>query len=101
MNPNNPSTDGVVQDSEYIISQNIAASSAALSTINNEDNSYELSIDTNYAGIAERSITASVSLYSGAFNENITGKAVDISYNENLKVENIKLNFALKEDILL
>ena len=98
LNPNNPSTDGVVQDSEYIISQNIAASSVALSTINNEDNSYELSIDTNSAGVAEKSISVSVSQYSGAFNENITGKAVDISYNKNLKVENIKLNFALKED---
>lgn len=101
LNPNNPSTDGVVQDSEYIISQNIAASSVALSTINNEDNSYELSIDTNSAGVAEKSISVSVSQYSGAFNENITGKAVDISYNENLKVESIKLNFALKQDELI
>ena len=101
LNPNNPSTDGVVHDSEYVISQNIAASSAALSTINNEDNSYELSIDTNSAGVAEKSISVSVSQYSGAFNENITGKAVDISYNENLKVENIKLNFTLKEDELI
>lgn len=101
LNPNNPSTDGVVEDSEYIISQNIVASSATLSTINNEDNSYELSIDTNSAGVAEKSISVSVSQYSGAFNENITGKAVDLSYNENLKVESIKLNFALKEDELI
>lgn len=101
LNPNNPSTDGVVLDSEYIISQNIVASNMALSTINNEDNSYELSIDINSAGVAEKSISVSVSQYSGAFNENITGKAVDISYNENLKVESIKLNFALKEDELI
>lgn len=56
LNPNNSSTDGVVQDSEYVISQNITVSSTVLSTINNEDNSYKLSIDINSAGVAEKSI---------------------------------------------
>ena len=98
LKPDNDKSDGEVFDYDRTFAQTVKSDNGVFSSINTEENEYAVSIDINSAGIAEKSI----SLYIGEFanaseDENIIGKSVGFSYDENLKVDSAKVYFNLQE----
>ncbi len=100
LDPNNPGTNGY-PDNEYMTVQYIPYDHEILSEINTEDSPYKLSIEITAAGLAESNLEVMHSGYSYAMcNSSTLGSAPELSYNENFKVENIKLKFEIADDYI-
>ena len=96
LDPLNPQTFGV-PDSQYIFTQTIGAEK--LEEIN-QDNLYSLAIDIQAAGNANNMLTINESTYTNSLRDNdaILGKAVELKYDENLKVDNVTIKFTIPAD---
>lgn len=97
LDPCNPKTFGV-PDSEYKVSQTIAADSRTLSAINTEDSPYAFSIDLTTNLDAERNMSIVHSGYSYAIqNDAMIGASLDVSISDACNPENMVIKFNVKE----
>lgn len=95
LDPNDPQTFGV-PDSEYIFSQVISSDSEILSEINTEESPYTLSIELDTNMYAEDEVTAEISGYSKAIeNDAMLGNGVDIAISDVCTPENIVIKYRL------
>ncbi len=99
LKPDSNKSDGENLDNERTFEQEISSDNALLSNINTDENPYNISVETDSAGIAEKEFIISKSRYSRYINDNILGNAIDVSYNENLSLANLKLIFNLNEKL--
>ena len=100
LDPNDPQTFGV-PDSEYIFSQVIASDSEILSEINTEESPYTLSIELDTNMYAEDEVTAEISGYSKAIeNDAMLGNGVDIAISDVCTPENIVIKYTIKDAFL-
>ena len=100
LNPLDSSTDGT-PDSERIFEQKITSDSDIMSHINTEDNAFSMSIDISAAGNAENSISVSESGYSAVIQSDaVLGTIPEISYASGLSVEEVRVNFEIKDEYL-
>lgn len=100
LDPNDPQTFGV-PDSEYIFSQVISSDSEILSEINTEESPYTLSIELDTNMYAEDEVTAEISGYSKAIeNEAMLGNGVDIAISDVCNPENIVIKYTVKDTYL-
>ena len=98
LDPNNTSTNGV-PDSEYVIPQSIEADSSILSSINTAENPYQLSIDIETNGDAEKELKVSESSCSSAIeNDAMIGASIDVDITDTCEPENIILRYDIKEE---
>ncbi len=100
LDPNDPQTFGI-PDSEYSFYQVISADSKVLSEINTEGSPYTLSVELDTNMYAEDEITAEVSGYSKAIeNEAMLGNGVDIAISDVCNPENIVIKYTVKDTYL-
>ena len=100
LNPLDYSTDGT-PDNERIFEQKITSDSDIMSHINTEDNAFSMSIDISAAGNAENSISVSESGYSAVIQSDaVLGTIPEISYASGLSVEEVRVNFEIKDEYL-
>lgn len=100
LDPNDPQTFGI-PDSEYSFYQVISADSKVLSEINTEGSPYTLSVELDTNMYAEDEITAEVSGYSKAIeNEAMLGNGVDIAISNVCNPENIVIKYTVKDTYL-
>lgn len=100
LDPNDPQTFGV-PDSEYIFSQVISSDSEILSEINTEESPYTLSIELDTNMYAEDEVTAEISGYSKAIeNDAMLGNGVDIAISDVCTPENIVIKYTIKDAFL-
>ncbi len=100
LDPNNAETNDY-PDNEYMSVQIIPYDHEILSDINTEDNPYKLSIEIIAAGLAENNLEVIHSGYSYTMcNSSTLGSAPELIYNENFKVENVKLKFEIGDDYI-
>ena len=98
--PNKKSTDGTKNDNEIITEQYISADSELLKEINTNASIAEMSINISASGLAERSFKVESSKYNNVISyDNEADNALDLSYNPNLKINNLRLNFQLKKEL--
>lgn len=99
LNPNSAMTDGINKDGEIITHQEISSNSDALGNINSNNSDYSLDLEIDAAGYAENSVKVYRSQYRELLkNSAMVGEPIEISYNENLPVESIKVNFNVKQN---
>ena len=97
---NDPQTFGI-PDSEYSFYQVISADSKVLSEINTEGSPYTLSVELDTNMYAEDEITAEISGYSKAIeNEAMLGNGVDIAISDVCNPENIVIKYTVKDTYL-
>lgn len=97
LDPLNPNT-YEVPDKEFVVDQTILADSDVFSKINTDDNAYDLSIDINASGYAQRLTDVSESSYSSAiYNDSVLGKSVDVSYDNTCKIDDCVLYFKIRD----
>ena len=100
LDPNDPQTFGI-PDSEYSFYQVISADSKVLSEINTEGSPYTLSVELDTNMYAEDEITAEISGYSKAIeNEAMLGNGVDIAISDVCNPENIVIKYTVKDTYL-
>lgn len=99
LDPNAASTDGITNDGELITHQEIASDSETLSSINKNNENYTLSLEIDAAGYAENSVKVHTSKYRELLkNNSLVGEPIEITYNPNLPVNSISINFNLIEN---
>ncbi len=100
LDPNNAATNGI-PDNERTFAQTIPADDWLFYNINTENNPFEFSIEITAAGVAINNIEACFSGYSYSMrNDAILGNIPEFSYNENLKIDDIKINFDLDKNVI-
>ena len=100
LDPNDPQTFGI-PDSEYSFYQVISADIKVLSEINTEGSPYTLSVELDTNMYAEDEITAEISGYSKAIeNEAMLGNGVDIAISDVCNPENIVIKYTVKDTYL-
>ena len=100
LDPNDPQTFGI-PDSGYSFYQVISADSKVLSEINTEGSPYTLSVELDTNMYAEDEITAEISGYSKAIeNEAMLGNGVDIAISDVCNPENIVIKYTVKDTYL-
>lgn len=100
LDPNDPQTFGI-PDSEYSFYQVMSADSKVLSEINTEGSPYTLSVELDTNMYAEDEITAEISGYSKAIeNEAMLGNGVDIAISDVCNPENIVIKYTVKDTYL-
>ncbi len=99
LDPLNPATNGV-PDNERTFAQNVPADYWQLFyNINTAGNPYLFSVDITAAGVAKEELRASFSGYKDSMrNDCVLGRVVKIDYPEELKIDEIILNFDIKEN---
>lgn len=99
LNPNAAATNGT-PDNERTFQQTIFADDWLFYSINTESNPYEVSLEITAAGVAENNTNVTYSSYAYSMkNEAILGSIPAFYYNENLKIDDIKINFDLDSSI--
>lgn len=101
LDPNNSATN-TVNDSEYIVAQQISKDSQMLQSINSKTEGISLSIDISSAGLAESGLlTVTESEYVNLYNTDyIVSTPVTVSYNSSYNLESAQLNFEISEQLL-
>ena len=101
LDPNNSATN-TVNDSEYIVAQQISKDSQMLQSINSKTEDISLSIDISSAGLAESGLlTVTESEYVNLYNTDyIVSTPVTVSYNSSYNLESAQLNFEISEQLL-
>lgn len=100
LDPLNPATKGV-PDNEYTFEQTVSAESEDLSRINTDENPFKLSIDIDAAGKVEGNLKASESGYAYVMQNDATlGIIPELKYNENMKVESVKVSFKIDDEFI-
>ena len=100
LDPNDPQTFGI-PDSEYSFYQVISADSKVLSEINTEGSPYTLSVELDTNMYAEDEVTAEISGYSKAIeNDAMLGNGVDIAISDVCTPENIVIKYTIKDAFL-
>lgn len=100
LDPNSAATDGI-PDNERTFEQFIPADDWLFYNINVDSSPVEVSIELDAAGVAINNIEATFSGYSYSMhNDAIVGVAPEFSYNENLKINDVKINFDLDNSIV-
>lgn len=100
LDPNSAATDGI-PDNERTFEQFIPADDWLFYNINVDSSPVDVSIELDAAGVAINNIEASFSGYSYSMhNDAIVGVAPEFSYNENLKINDVKINFDLDNSIV-
>lgn len=100
LDPNNAATHGV-PDGECVVPQHISADSSVLSSINTTESPYELSIDINTNGDAEKELTVDYSSYSAAIeNDAMLGASIDVNIADTCNPEKIVLKYDIKEKFI-
>ncbi|MDE7293415.1 MAG: thrombospondin type 3 repeat-containing protein [Oscillospiraceae bacterium] len=99
LDPLNPATNGV-PDNERTFAQNVPADYWQLFyNINTAGNPHRFSVDITAAGVAKENLRASFSGYTYSMNNDcVLGRGVEIDYPEELKIDEIILNFDIKEE---
>lgn len=93
LDPCNTSTNGVINDNEVIFNQFISADNELLRDFN-ANSSADLSINISASGIAEKNLQINKSKYKDVItSDEDEYEAFDLSYNQNLKVDSLRLNF--------
>lgn len=100
LDPNNSATN-TVNDSEYIVAQQISKDSQMLQNINNKTEYISLSINISSAGLAESGLlTVTESEYVNLYNTDyIVSTPVTVSYNSSYNLESAQLNFEISEQL--
>lgn len=97
LNPKSNKSDGVNIDSVRKISQSISADNKKLSSVNTENNPYQLSLTADTTGFIEEILDVKISDYSAFLMEDeIYGSIVDIECYEGYSISKLNLNFKLK-----
>ena len=100
LDPNDPQTFGI-PDSEYSFYQVISAESEVLSEINTEGSPYTLSVELDTNMYAEDEVTAEISGYSKAIeNDAMLGNGIDIAISDVCNPENIVIKYTVKDTYL-
>lgn len=100
LDPNNFVTNGI-PDNERTFEQKLDADDFNFYFVNIADNPFEVSIEINAAGVAENNLGAEISGYSHIMkNSAILGVAPEFSYTDNLKINDVKINFDLDSSII-
>ena len=81
--------------------QTIVVDSEALSEINTEDNAFKLSVNISAAGDAQTLLSADESRYSSAIKSDmVVGVVPELEYEEGYAVDEVTLNFNIKDDYI-
>ena len=100
LDPLNPSTKGVPDNEftkEYVFQEN----SEVLSKINTDSNPYQLSFTIGAAGNVASNIQVKESPYAGTMlNDAILGIVPEISYDENMLVDSVKICFQIDTEVI-
>lgn len=101
LDPVNTSTDGT-PDNEKTFKQTIPADDWLFYNINTDDSPVDVSLELDVAGVAINNIEASFSGYSYSMmkNEAIVGVIPEFSYNDDLKIKDVKINFDIDSSIV-
>lgn len=100
LDPTSKCSDGT-PDNEKTFTQIIPADDWLFYNINVENSPVEVSIEVDAAGVAINNIEATVSGYSYAMNNDaIIGVAPEFSYTDNLKINDVKINFDIKSSVI-
>lgn len=97
LDPTNPETFGVPDD-EYSIKQEVKSDSAVFSSVNTEENAYEMSIELKTNRYVEGELTVSESGYAKVIeNDAMIGLSADISISNTCNPEEIVLKYNIKD----
>ena len=97
-NLNDPITNDI-KDNENTKEYKFADDSAQIIEFNTSDQPFRFSFDITAAGVVNKYIKVSETGYRNAISENpyIIGKSPCISYDENMKVDNVSVYFAMQD----
>ena len=97
-NPNDAITNDI-KDNENTKEYKFADDSAQIIEFNTSDQPFRFSFDITAAGVVNKYIKVSETGYRNAISENpyIIGKSPCISYDENMKVDNVSVYFAMQD----
>lgn len=97
LDPLKEATNGT-PDRERIIKQIIPADAPLLSTINTEENAYDLSVEIEAAGYAPYRLTVSNSIHSSILkNGSAVGITPELLYSTDFPVKSVTLHFTIKK----
>ncbi len=98
LDPNNSKTNGVL-DCERTTLQILDSSNNILSSINTEENPYSVSLELCVSGLADTNLEVCESGYSEIVqNDAILGSVLELDYPDNLMVEEVVINFEIKNE---
>ncbi len=96
LNPLNKASKGVA-DNLYTLEQTVKADNEILKDINKAESPYSFSASGKVAGLMENRLLVEKSGYTNALqSDSIVGDILDISYDENVKMEKVKIDFSIK-----
>ncbi len=97
-NLKNASTNGV-KDNESTKEYKFSANHDLVKEFNTDEQPFKFSFDITAAGVVDKRIKVSETGYKNAIKENeyIVGKSPCISYDENMKVDNVTVYFAMQD----
>lgn len=100
LDPLSAETDGI-PDNERLFEQIVEADDEVLEEINTVYNPYELSLEITAAGNAQTNLTARESSYSSSiYNFSTLGNTLELSYTDTCNVDEVVINFKLKEEYI-
>ncbi len=96
LNPLNKASKGVA-DNLYTVEQTVKSDNEILKDINNAESPYNFSASGKVAGLMENRLLVNKSGYTNALqSDSILGDILDISYDENVKMENMSIQFKVE-----
>ncbi len=96
LNPLNKASKGVA-DNLYTLEQTVKADNEIFKDINKAESPYSFSASGKVAGLMERRLSVRKSGYTNVLqSDSILGDILDISYDENVKMEKVKIDFSIK-----
>lgn len=98
LDPTSDKSDESTMDNQRIFEHKISSFDEKLSYINTEESPYEISVEINSAGNAEKELLVSAGEFSNiSEKEKFIGESVAFSYNEKLNMDTAKIYFKPKE----
>jgi len=96
LNPLNKASKGVA-DNLYTLEQTVKADNEILKDINKAESPYSFSANGKVSGLMENRLLVNKSGYTNVLqSDSIVGDILDISYDENVKMEKVKIDFSIK-----
>ena len=100
LDPNNAKTNGVL-DCEYTTIQILDSNNNIFGDINTEENSYSISLELCISGLADTNLEVRKSGYSEIVqNDAILGSVLELDYPDDLLVDDVKINFEIKDEYI-
>ena len=100
LDPKSATSDGKNPDNERTFSQHLGINTENFSEINTDDNPFNVSMDIVASGNAESNLNAFESGYTNIINSDmVLGVVPEFTYASGLDVEQVTINFDIKENI--